>query len=175
MARSEQFIAYRFGSFVLNLEQGVLLTVDGREIPLRPKSFALLRLLVENAGRLLSQEAIMDALWPSVFVTQNSVSQCISDIRNALGSEACQLLRTVPCRGYLFRSDVIAVPRANSVVTLSHRRREARMSHPISSYRGGVVALPSEKCAWSSPDELSSRRDGVEPRAHGRVRSTRWD
>ena len=110
MESSAHFIAYRFGSFALDLERGALLAADGKEIPLRPKSFALIQLLVENAGRLLSKETIMEALWPNIFVTENSVSQCIHDVRGALGSEAYRTLRTVPRRGYLFASDVIAIP-----------------------------------------------------------------
>jgi DNA-binding winged helix-turn-helix (wHTH) protein len=115
MASSRQFIAHGFGRFVLDLERGALLAADGKELPLRPKSFALLLLLVENAGRLMSQEAIMESLWPNVFVTENSVCQCVHDIRNALGSEACQTLRTVTRRGYLFTSEVIALPRPSEL------------------------------------------------------------
>jgi DNA-binding winged helix-turn-helix (wHTH) protein len=113
MTSSEQIIVYRFGSFVLDLEWGGLLAADGKERPLRPKSFALLRLLAENAGRVLSREAIMTALWPNLFVTENNVTQCIHDIRRVLGSEANQTLQTLPRRGYRFTSDVIAMPRRN--------------------------------------------------------------
>ena len=72
--------------------EGQLLATDGREMPLRPKSFALLRLLVENAGRLLSRDMIMEALWPNVFVTDDNVTQCVHDIRGALGAEAQQMV-----------------------------------------------------------------------------------
>jgi DNA-binding winged helix-turn-helix (wHTH) protein len=113
MTGSEQIILYRFGSFVLDLEWGGLLAADGKERPLRPKSFALLHLLAENAGRVLSREAIMTALWPNLFVTENNVTQCIHDIRRVLGSEASQTLQTLPRRGYRFTSDVIAMPRGN--------------------------------------------------------------
>jgi DNA-binding winged helix-turn-helix (wHTH) protein len=110
MTSSEPCVGYRFGSFLLDVEQGMLLTADGKEIPLRPKSFALLRLLVENAGRLLSKEQIMESLWPSIFVTENNVTQCVHDIRGALGAEAHQTLRTRPRRGYFFAANVIEVP-----------------------------------------------------------------
>ena len=56
--------AWRFDRFTLDLARGALLGSDGAEVPLRPKSFALLRLLVENAGRLLDRDAIMAAVWP---------------------------------------------------------------------------------------------------------------
>jgi DNA-binding winged helix-turn-helix (wHTH) protein len=83
MASSEQVIGYQFGSFVLDLDWGGLLA-DGEEMPLRPKSFALLGLLAENAGRVISRETITTALWADVFVTENSVTQCISLISVAL-------------------------------------------------------------------------------------------
>ena len=80
--------AYRFDRFTLDLARGALLAEDGSELPLRPKSFALLRLLVENAGRLLDRDAIMAAVWPDVFVTDDSITQCVRDVRRALGDEA---------------------------------------------------------------------------------------
>src|SRR3954452_6966993 len=97
---------YRFDRFTLDLARGALLAEDGAELPLRPKSFALLRLMVENAGRLLDRDAIMAAVWPDVFVTDDSITQCVRDIRRALGDEAGRLLRTVPRRGYLLAAEV---------------------------------------------------------------------
>jgi DNA-binding winged helix-turn-helix (wHTH) protein len=102
-------VAYRFGDFTLDLSRGMLLAGDGTERRLRAKSFELLLLLVENAGRLMSQGAILDALWPGVFITENSVNQCICDIRRALGTEASGMLRTLSRRGYLFTPEVVAV------------------------------------------------------------------
>ena len=98
--------SYRFDRFTLDLVRGALLVSDGAELPLRPKSFALLQLLVENAGRLLDRDTIMQAIWPDVFVTDDSITQCVRDIRRVLGEEAHGLLRTVPRRGYLFTAEV---------------------------------------------------------------------
>ena len=105
-AASPPRAAYHFDRFTLDLARGALLTSGGAELPLRPKSFALLQLLVENAGRLLDRDAIMGAVWPDVFVIDESISQCVRDIRRALGDEAQRLLRTVPRRGYLFDAEV---------------------------------------------------------------------
>jgi TolB-like protein/DNA-binding winged helix-turn-helix (wHTH) protein len=99
-------LAYRFGGFTLDLARGALLGPGGAEVPLRPKSFALLRLLVESAGRLLDRDAIMAAVWPDVTVTDDSITQCVRDVRRALGDEAGRLLRTVPRRGYLLAAEV---------------------------------------------------------------------
>src|SRR3954454_20746454 len=98
--------AYRFDRFVLDLRRGALLALDGVELPLRPKSFALLQLFVENAERLLDRDTIMGAVWPDVFVTDDSITQCVGDIRRALGDEAQRLVRTVPRRGYFLATEV---------------------------------------------------------------------
>ncbi len=66
MASSGRLAVYAFGAFVLDCGSEVLRTADGAEIYLRAKSFALLRLMVENAGRLLTREMIMEALWTNL-------------------------------------------------------------------------------------------------------------
>ena len=81
------------------MRRGVLL-VGGVERKLRPKSMALLRFLVENAGRLVNRDEIMQAVWPDVIVTDDSIAQCVKEIRRAIGDET--MLRTLPKRGYLF-------------------------------------------------------------------------
>src|SRR5262245_29518167 len=75
--------AYRFDRFTLDLARGALLSPDGAEIPLRPKSLALLRLL-ESAGRVVDRDAIMTTVWPDVVVTDESITQCVRDVRKAL-------------------------------------------------------------------------------------------
>jgi adenylate cyclase len=110
MANPANCAAYQFGSFSLDLERGALRLTGGQEMALRPKSFALLRFMVENPGRLVSRDVIMNTLWPNVFVTEDNITQCIHDIRGALGTDSHQILRTVPRRGYLFTSEVVRVP-----------------------------------------------------------------
>lgn len=93
--------AFRFAGYTLDLTRGRLRTAD-RPIELRPKSYAVLAYLVENAGRLVSKEELMKAVWPDVIVTDDSLARCVSDVRAALAdSEQC-LVKTVPRRGYLF-------------------------------------------------------------------------
>ena len=107
---------YRFGRFVLDVRRGALLA-DGSERPLRPKSFALLRHLAERAGQLVRRDEIMEAVWPGIYVTEDSITQCIRDIRLALGDEAAHLLRTVPRRGYLFATAGSAAPHSSAATT----------------------------------------------------------
>ena len=99
--------SYRFDSFVLDLRSGSLLTAAGEALPLRRQSFELLRLFVENAGRLLDRDAINRAIWSDVAVTDDSVTQCVRDIRRAIGDDAQRILKTVPRRGYLLTADVV--------------------------------------------------------------------
>jgi adenylate cyclase len=98
--------AYRFGDFVLDASRGALLSITGEEIPLRPKSFALLQLLVENAGRLLSRDAINRTIWAHVTVTDDAITQCIREIRRALSDDAQCWVKTVPRRGVVFGGEV---------------------------------------------------------------------
>ena len=52
---------------------------------MRPKSLAVLSYLLENAGRLVKREELLEAVWPDVVVTDDSVSQCLIEIRQAIG------------------------------------------------------------------------------------------
>src|SRR5262249_7690586 len=92
---------YRFDRFALDLGRGVLME-QGVERQLRPKSFMLLEYFVQNAGRVVGRDEIMQAIWPDVIVTDDSIAQCIKDIRRTLGDDRHQLLRTLPRRGYQF-------------------------------------------------------------------------
>jgi DNA-binding winged helix-turn-helix (wHTH) protein len=104
---------YHFGDFTLDLERGALLASSGLEVSLRPKAFSLLRLFVENAGRLIDRAMIIEALWPGIFVTDESVAQCIKDVRRALGDEAQNLIKTVRGRGYRLEATVVCGEHAN--------------------------------------------------------------
>ena len=110
---------YRFAGFVLDVSRGTLVNAAGVEVPLRRQSFALLRILLENAGRLVDRDAINHAIWGNLIVGDDSIIQCIGDIRRALGDEARRVLRTVPRRGYLLAADVSSVldsPAINAIV-----------------------------------------------------------
>jgi adenylate cyclase len=98
---------YRFEGFVLDIRRGSLLTAAGEGVPLRRQSFDLLRLLVQNAGRLLDRDTINRAIWSDVAVTDDSMTQCVRDIRRAIGDDAQRILKTVPRRGYLLAADVV--------------------------------------------------------------------
>src|SRR3974390_3230646 len=90
-----------FEGFVIDLVRGCLRR-DSADVKLRPKSFAVLRFLAENHGRLLSKEEIIKAVWNDAFVTDNSLVQCLIEIRRVLGDDSQTIIRTVTRRGYIF-------------------------------------------------------------------------
>lgn len=92
---------YRFGAFTLDIARGCVLK-GGEEINLRPKVYETLKYFVENPGRLIGKQELMQAVWPDAFVTDDSLVQCAVELRRALDDGAQQLLKTVPRRGYLF-------------------------------------------------------------------------
>ncbi len=100
--------AYRFDEFRLDVAGGTLHGSDNIPLDVRPKTFALLRFLVENPGRLHRRSELLDTLWPGVVVTDDSLTQCISDLRRAFGERAQYVLRTLPRRGYVLTAEVRA-------------------------------------------------------------------
>ena len=96
---------YRFGEFVLEPERAALFR-GGQEIKLRPKVFDALHYLVEHPGRLVPKEELIQVLWPEAFVTDDSLVQCMVELRRALDDRSQEFLKTVPRRGYIFTSPV---------------------------------------------------------------------
>ena len=106
----------RFDRFVLDLDRGCLL-LDGNEITLRPKPFAVLQYLVENSGRLVSKDELFTAVWPNLTVTDDALVQSIGELRRALGDDGQRLIRTIPRRGYRFESAVSVIVPAGPPAT----------------------------------------------------------
>lgn len=89
---------FRFAGFELDPQRAP----DGGAIRLRPKTFEMLRLFAANAGRVLRKQDLMEAVWPNVHVGEDSLFQCIREIRTALGDDQRQMVKLVSGRGYLF-------------------------------------------------------------------------
>ena len=76
-------------------------------IDLRPKTFEVLRQLAESPGQLVSKDALYRAVWHDVIVGDNSLSQCIHELRQILGDTAHRVIKTVPRRGYLLDAQAV--------------------------------------------------------------------
>ena len=86
---------------IVDLATDELRSTSGDHVDLRPRSYAVLRLLAENAGQLVTKDAIIAKVWDDVAVTEDSLTQCIADIRKAIDDDDRRVLRTVPRKGYL--------------------------------------------------------------------------
>src|SRR4051812_20944488 len=150
--------AWRFDRFTLDLARGALLADSGAEVALRPKSFALLRLLVENPGRVVDRDAIMSAVWPGVVVSDESITQCVRDIGKALGDEAQALLKTVPKRGYLLAAEV-----APAETTAPAPRAERRLAAILAADVVGYSRLIEQDEAGTLAAIKSLRETVIDP------------
>lgn len=92
--------SYRIGDFTLDLTRLCLIGPDG-PIGLRPKTFELLKYFAEHPERVIGKEELLKAIWPGVNVTDDSLTQCISEARRVMGSNGKDLIKTIPRRGYL--------------------------------------------------------------------------
>jgi DNA-binding winged helix-turn-helix (wHTH) protein/tetratricopeptide (TPR) repeat protein len=99
-----------FAGFELDTERARLRGPDGEAIRLRPKSFDMLQLFAANAGRVLSKQDLIEKIWPNIHVGDDSLFQCIREIRTALGDDQRQLIKLVSGRGYLFEAEVSVGP-----------------------------------------------------------------
>lgn len=93
----------RFGPFVLDAATRQLLR-NGREVPLSPKAFQLILLLVANRERAMSKQELHQSMWPSTFVLEANLASLIAEIRRALDDDAAkpQFVRTIHRFGYRF-------------------------------------------------------------------------
>ena len=91
--------------FVVDLAGEELRDVHGERVDLRPRSFAVLRLLAANPGRIVTKQEILDKVWNGAAVSEDSLTQCIADIRRKIGDGERRIIRTIPSRGFQLTSD----------------------------------------------------------------------
>src|SRR5262245_28173065 len=121
---------YRFADFTLDVSEHRLLC-GSKEIYLQPKTFETLRYLIEHQGHLATKQELLDALWADAFVTENALSRCIKEVREALGDDAHQprYIKTVPRLGYKFIADVEEAANLCPAPELSPTERLATNKH----------------------------------------------
>ncbi|MBD0372270.1 MAG: alpha/beta fold hydrolase [Pyrinomonadaceae bacterium] len=98
---------YLFDLFRIDVSERVLYSSKG-VVPLTPKAFDTLLVLVEHNGHVLGKDELMEKVWPDTFVEENNLAQNISMLRKALADETGgrKFIETVPKRGYRFVADV---------------------------------------------------------------------
>ncbi|MGH9902084.1 MAG: winged helix-turn-helix domain-containing protein, partial [Pyrinomonadaceae bacterium] len=150
-----------FDDFTLDLTRGGLLR-GGEEVKLRPKSFEVLKYLVENGGRLVTKAELMRAVWPDTAVTDDSLVQCLIEIRRALGDDSRRYVKTVPRRGYVFDAQV--VEQSAEVVEQNSAGRETVYTEEVEGVRLTIEEEIEEETkvagdlAPAAPEAAGTRR-----------------
>lgn len=100
-------LSFEFGPFCLDFSERLLLC-NGKAVPLAPKVFETLLILVENSGHILEKDELIKRLWPDTFVEESNLAQNIFQLRKALEHGGCgrQYIETIPKRGYRFATGV---------------------------------------------------------------------
>ena len=115
---------YEFGVFRIDANKRLLLK-DGEVVPLAPKAFDTLLLLVENSGQLVSKDELMSRLWPDTVVEEGSLTRNVYVLRKALGEERGQHLYivTIPGQGYRFVAEVREISEESLDLRVTERTR----------------------------------------------------
>jgi adenylate cyclase len=118
----------------------------GRRLDLRPRSFDVLVYLAEAAGRPVGKDEILAAVWPDVVVGEESLTRCVSDIRQVLGEHGQHIIKTLPRRGYLFAAPVEPVP-ASRAADAGPATPAGEAAMPSSSARAAIGTVAGEAAA----------------------------
>ena len=134
--------SYSFGAFRIDSVERVLRR-EGEPVPLTPKVFDLLLLLVANHGHVVEKDRLMKEVWPDTFVEEGNLTQNISVLRKALGNSTngSQYIQTIPRRGYRFVGNVNVIPDRNQEVVIEELSR-ARIIMDESDDRSDLPLAP---------------------------------
>lgn len=160
---------YEFGHFKIDSVERVLLR-DGDLLPLTPKLFDILLLLVENSGHVVEKDKLMSEIWPGTFVEEGNLTQNISVLRKALeaGADGHQFIQTIPRRGYrfvgrgdqIFDGDELIIEehsRSHMVVEEQWNNDHAPSVAPV-SFAPPVIDLATATTPLSTNDSTKRRR-----------------
>ena len=149
-------VSYRFGGFHLDVRDR-LLARENEVVRIEPKSFDVLCCLLENAGHLVSKQQLVDEVWARAYVSDNSLTRCIHQIRAALHDDADQprFIETVPGSGYRFVADVDVLTEpaaAPAAQPLGGRRKTLAVALVVLVLAATVALVPR----WSDEGGVSS-------------------
>ena len=134
----------------------------GADVPLSPKAFQLLELLLDRRPEAVAKSELLERLWPETFVSDASLHNVVAEIRAALGDapRAARYIRTVPRYGYAFHGDARPAPAAVGPATAGPR---------LVSHRGEWSLSAGSNVVGRDPD-CSVRIDAVTlSRRHARI------
>jgi adenylate cyclase len=86
----------------IDWSRGTVTNGGGAPATLRPQALAVLKFLTERPGQVVTKDELMAAIWQGIAVTDDSLVQCVTEIRKALGDDRHVIIKTVPKRGYIY-------------------------------------------------------------------------
>ncbi len=137
---------YEFGPYQLDTAERILLR-DGEPVPLTPKAFETLVVLVEHSGHLVEKEQLLKTLWPDSFVEESNLTNNVWTLRKTLGEgqNSYRYIETIPKRGYRFTAPVRDLPNETEELVLEKHTltRVITQEEDQTSHESDVQQLPS--------------------------------
>ncbi|MFS4583580.1 winged helix-turn-helix domain-containing tetratricopeptide repeat protein [Phaeobacter sp. C3_T13_0] len=140
----------QIGSHFYDPVSNELVDPSGNTVSLRPQSGQVLAVLAKQSGKVITKAELFAAVWPNTSVTDDSLTQCISEIRKSLGDSDRKLLRTIPKQGYLLDSRPIVLAKTVQK-TLPHHINADLIDWEASSQRTVLIICRPE----GGPDKTS--------------------
>ncbi len=131
---------WRFAGFTLDGARERVLRGD-EELRLRPQTFRVLESLVRHANRVVTKEQLFESVWAGVVVTDDSLVQCVTELRQVLCDAEQKLIRTVPRRGYLLAADVDRGAPPAAAANIAPPRKQARTTMIALAAAAALVAV----------------------------------
>ena len=116
--RQEMMDLLQIGGFRIDFDRELVIRPDGVDVRLRPQAFAVLRHLALNAGRIVGKDELVGAVWPGIAVTDDSLVQCVAEIRRAFGAAGHAISAPCPSAATCSRRPPTRLP----PITGAHRR-----------------------------------------------------
>lgn len=149
-----------FAGFILDLARGCLLSTS-EPVHLRPQSYEVLRYLVENKGRLVGKDELIETVWKGRAVTDDALVQCLMEVRHALGPEGKLYIRNVRGRGYIFDPE----SNENSTRSIYLKERDGMAALNEVDQKFSRVGIPGDK-SFEGPVAIPGR--------NGTLRAYAW-
>jgi len=145
MAPQLQQRLYDFGLFRIDVSRRLLLR-HGEVVPLTPKAFDILLILVQNRDRVIEKDELMKLVWPDTAVEENNLTRNISSLRRALGERPNEhrYIVTIPGRGYRFTAEVPEAITGTDVIFERHARARVLIEEQSESEASRQRLQPSK-------------------------------
>jgi len=151
---------YEFGLFRLDPEKRLLLRND-EPVPLQPKAFDTLLVLVRHSQRVVLKDELMKAVWPDTFVEESNLAQNIFVLRKTLGATSAlpdnrQYIATIPGRGYRFAEHVRLVSEDDALVVQRYSRTHLLIDEKVAQAAPAPIVVSAQTpipntSLWRSP------------------------